>query len=315
MLKSLLKVSISFVFYAFCLATLAGYFGQLHMALELLSHFRLQYCYIALAFSILFVLRKDFTHLTIALCILTLNFAAVYPYYKTDPRISEEPVTVSTQAGLKILQINVQGGLNIQVPRTIKLIEETAPDIVGLSEITPNWRIVLNRQLKGYPYRVVEPRHGGIGFYSKVPLTDFEIKYTGKIKRPRILAHIKRNGYEDTLLVLAHTVIPISYGNMRNIELNAIANDIKEHKGPAIIFGDLNTTSWSYYFQKLLKETKSQDSQVGFGIVPTWSATRRPPLITIDHLLATADFNIMDRKTLKSVGSDHFPVLVKLAYK
>lgn len=304
---------ISIVFYTFVLVALLSYFGNLNFILELFSHFRLQYCYAAIVFAILFLLRKDFKHLTIALCLFTLNFSGIYPYYHPDKqRLAESTTTSEGKKELKVLQINVQGGQNTDVPRTIKLINRVAPDIVGLSEITPGWSTILDRDLKGYPYRVVEPHYGGIGLYSKYPLLDPRIKYTGRIKRPRILARI-RNHNEDTLFVLAHTVIPIRHGNLRNIELGVIADDIKKHPGPAIIFGDLNTTPWSHYFQKLLKDTGMIDSQVGFGIVPTWSAKRRPSMIPIDHLLATPYFKILDRKTLNSVGSDHYPVLVKLA--
>lgn len=292
-------------------ACLASYFGELNLLFELASHFRVQFCILFFFFTLIFIAGRKKIESTVSILFLIGNIALVYPYYQNSTTKIDG---ADSSSQLKILQLNCQGGLNSRFDRTIKLVNETKPDIVGLSEITPSWQTALDKGMQDFPHRIVEPHLGGIAIYSKLPLKDAQIKYTGKIKRPRITARIIKNN-QDTLVVLAHPVIPILYGNLRNEELAIISNEIKNYNGPAILFGDLNCTPFSHYFQKLLKETNLHDTELGFGIVPTWSARWFIKLFPIDHCLVSKQFETIDRKTYGSVGSDHYPVLVKLRVK
>ncbi|MCA9804280.1 MAG: hypothetical protein KC777_20060 [Cyanobacteria bacterium HKST-UBA02] len=44
-----------------------------------------------------------------------------------------------------------------------------------------------------------------------------------------------------------------------------------------------------------------------------WSVRWPVPLFPIDHLLASPDFSVVERRTLEPVGSDHLPVWVVLS--
>lgn len=306
--------------YAIGLISVAGFFGRVNWLFELASHFRLVYCYLFLALAILFLLIKRPGFLLGAALFFILNFSQVLPFYlpssttKTDlstANSKHEINRVNRVNRLRILQINVQGGLNSDFAKTIDLIDQTAPDIVGLSEITDTWKQVLDKRLKGYRYTLVQPKLGGVALYSKIPLIESQLKYTGKIKRPRIVAQM-RIADKPTMIVFAHPVIPILHGNLRNEELAAIGKELRDFDGASILFGDLNCTPWSCHFEELLKTANLQDSERGFGIVPTWSARWSIHLFPIDHCLVTREFRVVDRKVLKSVSSDHYPVLVDL---
>ena len=305
---------------------MVGFFGKISWLFELASHFRLVYCYLFLALAILFLLIKRPGFFLGAAAFFLLNFSQILPFYfpaspnssaaaedsppaKTGPK-KEKNKTKKNR--IRILQINVQGGMNSDFDRTIDLIDQTAPDIVGLSEITETWKQVLDRHLKGYRYKVIQPRLGGIALYSKIPLIEPQLKYIGKIKRPRVVTQIKIAD-KPVLVVFAHPVIPILHGNLRDQELAAIAKEIRDFgDGAAILIGDLNCTPWSSRFEELLAEANLQDSERGFGIVPTWSARWSIHLFPIDHCLVTKEFRVVNRKVLSSVNSDHYPVLVDL---
>jgi endonuclease/exonuclease/phosphatase (EEP) superfamily protein YafD len=83
-------------------------------------------------------------------------------------------------------------------------------------------------------------------------------------------------------------------------------------KGPVILFGDLNCSPWSYFFDKLLTEGDLSDSEQGFGAQASWCAWLIVPPIPIDHCLVSKNISVEARETLPEVGSDHLPVLVKL---
>lgn len=214
---------------------------------------------------------------------------------------------------LSVLQINVQGGLNSRVGDTIELIERTDPDLVGLTEITPTWAGTLSHRLKrGYPYRVVEPRLGGVAVFSKFPLEHGEVRYFAAIRRPRILAELNFEG-KALSIVFAHPVIPLPGRTLRDQELEVIGKECAERENPKILFGDLNTTCFSFYFGRLLAQSGLVDSEKGFGWQPSWSVRWPVPLFPIDHLLASPDCSVLERRTLEPVGSDHLPVWVVLS--
>ncbi|MGD9681983.1 MAG: endonuclease/exonuclease/phosphatase family protein [Candidatus Obscuribacterales bacterium] len=208
---------------------------------------------------------------------------------------------------------NVQGGLNSRVGKTVALIEKADPDLVGMTEITPTWADSLTRRLeKRYPYSVVEPRLGGVAIYSKLPLVHSEVRYFGAIRRPRILAELRFEG-KALSIVFAHPVIPLPGRTLRDQELELIGKECAERENPTILFGDLNTTCFSFYFGRLLAESGLLDSELGFGWQPSWSVRWPVPLFPIDHLLASPDFSVLERRTLEPVGSDHLPVWVVLS--
>lgn len=309
---------LGFFTYAIGLISVAGFFGRVNWLFELASHFRLVYCYLFLALAILFLLIKRPGFLLGAAIFFLLNFSQVLPFYfpssnktKTDLPTAIKKHRTNRVNKVRILQFNVQGGLNSDFDKTIDLIDQTAPDIVGISEITETWKQVLDKRLKGYRYKLVQPKLGGIALYSKIPLIESQLMYTGRIKRPRIVAQM-RIADQPTMIVFAHPVIPILHGNLRNEELAAIGKELRDFDGASILFGDLNCTPWSCHFEELLKTANLQDSERGFGIVPTWSARWSIHLFPIDHCLVTKEFIVVDRKVLKSVGSDHYPVLVDL---
>ena len=309
MLKWLLVIFLELILAACALVSVTGFLGELNILFEIFSHTRIILSFVLLVLStLLFLLRRKVATFVSA-GFLFLNLLLILPYYAPM-----EKSTLSDSTKLSILQINVQGGLNTDYKKTMDLVKTEKPHIVALTEITSGWSNYLDRALKDYPYRTVEPRLGGVAVYSKIPLIDSEVRYTGKIKRPRIVSKVKLDG-KETQLIFAHPVIPIIHKNLRNEELEIIGNEARNHEGPVIVFGDLNTTPWSCYFKKLLKDGGLSDSQMGFGIQPSWSVRWTWPLFPIDHLLVSNHFQILDRKTLKSVDSDHLPVLVSLQLK
>lgn len=309
-MNSFLKKLVLAIFFIFltlaCLVSVLGFVGNLNIYFELLSHTRIIQCMAFFILTVLSALLKRKIATMISIAFLLLNCWLVLNYYL--PTNNKSP---STSTKISILQLNVQGGLNSNFDKTIQLIDSKIPHIVALTEITPTWGKYLNRTLSSYPYRVVEPRLGGVAIYSKLPLIDAEVRHIGKIRRPRIVAKTK---VDNSLvkLIFAHPVIPTRHSGLRNKELEKIAEESKSYDGPVVVFGDLNTTPWSYYFHKLLAEGELRDSQPGFGIQPSWSDRWLLPLFPIDHLLVSKEFCVLERKTLNSIQSDHLPVFATI---
>ncbi len=289
-------------------ASIAGFFSSLCTPFELASHFRVVYVCVFLSTAIGFFCLRQRWAATVASALLVINLAPIA--YLNVP-ISSPSMT--SHDDLDVLQLNLQGGKNKNYKKTLALIEKTNPDLIGLSELTGTWAKVLETNLTKYPYRVVEPERGGVALFSKFPISNSEVKYSGRLKRPRVVAQVNAGGQMFDV-VLIHPVTPLKSRSMRNRERVEVANDARAFKNPGIVFGDMNTTPWSGAFAKLLQDGGLLDSERGFGFQPTWNCKMRISLLPIDHLLFTPQFALRERRVLGKVGSDHLPVFVKLAY-
>lgn len=159
---------------------------------------------------------------------------------------------------------------------------------------------------------MVEPSHGGIAIYSRLPLKQGEVRYLESIKRPRVYARAKVNHQWVTLLFV-HPVIPIVTYKFRNDDLAQFAKEAAAAGEPVVVFGDLNCTPWSHYFDLLKRDGKLRDTMGGFGIQPTWNAFWGLPILPIDHCLASEELTTIERRIGPKVGADHLPVFVELA--
>jgi endonuclease/exonuclease/phosphatase (EEP) superfamily protein YafD len=94
-----------------------------------------------------------------------------------------------------------------------------------------------------------------------------------------------------------------------------------------IVVGDLNTSPWSAEFMTLTKKTGLRDSQLGYGLQPSWpmllpyfGVNTQPNLLTqllqvpIDHVLVSEQIQVFSRHTGPFIGSDHLPVTVELGW-
>ena len=289
-------------FFILGVVSIVSFFGSLNPYLELLSHARHVYFLLFILTTISFIILRQKIMTLISACFLLIHACFVVPYYfPVDKTVHPQRTKIS------FLQLNVQGGLNSSFDTTLKLIHKTDPDVVVLTEVTATWVEQLNKKLKSYPFRIAEPRFGGVALYSRTRLFEPEIKYFDKIKRPRIVTHIKIDKV-PIRVIFAHPVIPLKYEDLRNQELEILAKEVIGFNGPVVLLGDLNTTPWSIYFQKLLNDTCLIDSEIGFGIHPTWSSRWLTPVFPIDHFLVSKHFKVIDRKVLPGIKSDHLPV-------
>lgn len=293
--------------------SILGFFGASNDVFELFSHLRFLYFLALLFVAIMLISCRNKMWTAIALIFCCLNTAAIVPLYMPVDKGSHNKK-------ISILQLNLWGGKNRKYKDVIDLIEKSDADVVGVSEVTQTWEQKLLRELSAkYPFHiahdsVLEPRYGGVALFSKYKLDNAKTIQFPSSMRTRIEADINFPD-QKAHIVLCHPKVPKPGTTFRNDELDAIAESISAQSQPCIMIGDLNCTPFSPIFDKLLAKSRLLDSERGFGIQPTWSLHWPVPLFPIDHLLHTSEFSTTNRQLLKSVGSDHKPVLVELSYE
>ncbi|MBX2859801.1 MAG: endonuclease/exonuclease/phosphatase family protein [Vampirovibrio sp.] len=284
---------------------------------DLASHFLPQYTLFMLLAGVIMLLYQNIAGVMIVIPFLVWNLINVAPYYipVSMPLSLAEAKTLPKS--LKVLQANVLY-VSDKPQAALQLIEETKPDIAALQELTTPVAEILPQLTSTYPYQLSFPREDafGIAVVSRYPLTDVKITPLGKLKLPMLIATVTVKG-QPVSLVVAHPIPPTSQSNYedRNLYLKALGNMIDQEQQNMVLMGDLNNTPWTPSFHQLLEETGLHDSQMGFGVQPSWPSDGPFLQIPIDHVLVSQGVQIDSRRTVKISGSDHLAVVAELGFQ
>ncbi len=291
-----------------CLATLGGFLGRWSWFLDLFSHFRVQYAVGLLLLSLIWLLSGHFRTGGALLAFASINAAVVLPLYLPSKQAKAEGPTLRAM----LLNVNTYHG-NPQ--RVLQVIRQIDPDVLVLEEVNEVWLEFLQALQTSHPHSCVEPEDNnfGIALLSKLPLQESRIRRIGRAGVPTVVAVLDTPA-GPLQIIGTHPVPPIgpTPSAMRNDQLDRLADHVSSDM-PSMILGDLNTTPWNYYFQRLLRRTGFQDSLQGWGVQPTWP-TAGPLLgIPLDHCLHSPEVLILRREVGPYAGSDHYPVIIEFA--
>lgn len=313
--KTILDVSVLSLPISLLVASILGFLPQ--WPLELLAHFRWQYVFIAVALLVISILlklhRKSVGQKAQLLLLITLGFNALLVgslYWGKEPPSKQS-------AELTVLFSNVYYRNN-NTQRLLPIIKEENPDVVALAEVTDQTFASFSAELKEtYPYAFQkrEKRFFGVAVFSKHPPQNGEvIRYYSENSLPSLQIDIVVNE-EPVRVVVTHPYPPVAQwgAELRNEQLMGLANTIKDSRLPVVVVGDFNMTPWSSDFQKILQRSDLKNTMVGAGFQPSWPTWLPTFLrIPIDHALVSPEIEVVDRQVLRSVGSDHRPILIKV---
>jgi endonuclease/exonuclease/phosphatase (EEP) superfamily protein YafD len=307
------------LFTLFASSAIAGFLSRYNWICELCCNFYVHYAIVFLLLAGLFFLMRSRIGCAFALAFFAICSCQFVPLF-----ISPVPAQRSEQANqnrLRLLYMNVNCA-NSEYGRAFKVIHDSDPDIVAVSEVTQDWANQLHSALPEYKFGRVFPRPDafGIALLSRIPIEKADVVYWGPAGVPSILSHMKYNGTAVTILA-THPVPPVSarlFGR-RNQQLVLIPDSADKFDSSLIVLGDLNATSWSYWFQQFQSRLKLHDTRRGFGVQQTWPVTDAPSVfnliwITLDHALVSEDWTTINRRVGPPTGSDHLPVYVELTH-
>ncbi len=278
-----------------------------HFAVQLFTHFRLQYLGAGLALVVAFTLLREPRYALAMALVAALNASVVLPWYLDKP-------AAGNGDELRVLVANILSD-NDEHEKLLALIEAEQPDLVCLLEVSPRWAESLRRLDAKYPHRIVEPRAGnfGIAMYTKHAVVAAAVIDSAPLDLPTIVATLDISG-RAVQVVATHPTIPLGKANYeaRNMQLDGIARLLQEGHGPRILVGDLNATMWDMKYRSLENRTWLRNVRRGFGVRPSWPMFLPIALIPIDHILVSDDFGVRDVRTGPRIGSDHLPLVATL---
>ncbi len=276
-------------------------------AVQLFTHFRLQYFIAAALLVVAFIMLRERRYAVLLFATAFINGAHVLPWYLDEPYATDG-------RELKLLQANVLFS-NTEFDRFFALLDSEQPDVVVLHEVSPAWAEELRRLEGTYPHRVVEAREGsfGIAVLARYPMTATATVASEPLGFPTVVTTLAPGG-RQLQIVATHPMIPVGARNFgsRNTQLATVGDLLRRYSGPRVLAGDLNTSMWDLNYKALEARTGLRNVRRGFGVAPSWPTFLPFAMIPIDHVLVSGDVGVSDVRTGPRIGSDHLPLLVTL---
>jgi endonuclease/exonuclease/phosphatase (EEP) superfamily protein YafD len=314
------------------IATLLGFWGNVWWLFGMLDHPRPQYSLILLIALLVGILSRQPWRVkawSLGWVIpLAMNLWLLLPLFvhPVEAIAHASPENHRRSEHLTILHMTLDHS-NPNVERAIEYIKRQKPDILSLLEVTPRTFPRFQAALSDYQVVIAEPRRrsqGSAWLVSRHPSQPIQIQnaeilnFPSNSDRPMLKATVSYGGTAIDLLCF-QAVRPRSGETfeLQQAEFNALATwsrkPLQTDEPNLIVIGDFNSTPWAVMFRKLLHDSNLVNSQVGFGLQPSWNANLPTTLqIPINHCLHRNSIVTIGRTIGPDIGSDHLPLFVEL---
>lgn len=290
--------------------TVVSGLGSFHWLAELLTHFRVQAA-IAGAALALFCAALGMRVVTAGVCALTLLHLLPVLLYL----VPAESPDLDGLPRLRVLQLNVHTS-NQQHAAVEQLVRDLRPDVLALIEVNQRWLDALSGLHTHYPHRIERPQEDnfGIALFSRFPIDDLRLL---PLQHERIYMITGRFslGATPVTVALAHLVPPSSaaWAALRNRQLEMLSQLTSgDSVTETLLLGDLNTTPWSPFHERLERTSGLRNGARGLGLYASWPAGFLPLRIPLDHFLLSPGLQVASLELGPEVGSDHLPLLLEI---
>ena len=203
----------------------------------------------------------------------------------------------------------------------LEQVHKKKPDLLLTLETDKHWEQELSTLEEEYPFSVKIPKDNlyGMHLYSRLELQEVEVKYIISEDIPSIHAFVKLRNGERVKIHCLHPKPPSptedETSTNRDAELLIVGKDADADKHSVMVFGDLNDVAWSRTTRLFQKISGLLDPRIGRGFYNTFHASYPIFRWPLDHIFHTNDFTLIELTRLPNIGSDHFPMYIKLNYE
>ncbi len=294
---------------AAALLTVVAFFGRWWWGFDVVSSFRPQYLAVLAASGLALGAVASWPVGLALLLAAVPNLAVVVPLY-----LASGPAAAPDAPTLEIVSFNVQAS-NRQKAEIMAWVHEEDADLAFIIESSFEWEDAAERA--GIPYTIAERVPIGRVFGLTLLVRDgVEVESRQLLVGDRGAVEVTTRLGDTPVSVLAiHPRSPVSKAraDKRNQYLQLVTTWARDQEGPVVVIGDFNATPWSSSFRRLTAGARLRNSQVGYGLQPSFPSGWGPLMIPIDHALHSPELAIVDRRTGPALGSDHRPLIVSVA--
>lgn len=198
----------------------------------------------------------------------------------------------------------------------LKLVQENHPDVILAVETDAWWDDQLRGLDHDYPFSIKHPQENffGMHLFSRLELEPPDLRFLVDEDVPSIRVLIKLRSGNSVEFFGVHPRPPEPHqdADERDAELLIVGREAQECQRPAIVAGDLNDVAWSDTTSLFRRISGMLDPRRGRGMFSTFHASYPMFRWPLDHVFHDQRFTLVKLKRLRTIGSDHFPVLVEL---
>jgi len=263
--------------------------------------------------------------------IALLSLAAFWQFWHVAKYTSVWPKEVpianlEAETDLKILVVNLQID-NKRTKEAVAMLREQDSDVLLLMELDEAWSEALEPLTIDYPHRCEEVRDEGlgIGLWSKLPLSNAEVRHLVSERRASIFAEIEMKDGRSFNFIGLHPTPPglqdstpggRRYSRVRDAELILVAREVGEKPDEAwVVAGDFNDVAWSHTSRLFSRLSGLKDPRVGRGLYNSYHADYPLFRFPIDQTFFSDGFELKKLGRLRTPGSDHFAISTEVSLK
>jgi endonuclease/exonuclease/phosphatase (EEP) superfamily protein YafD len=205
--------------------------------------------------------------------------------------------------------------------RLLQMVEDYQPDVVVTLESDTIWEKALQPLETTFPYTVKVPLSNtyGMHLYSRLPLRQQEVMYLLEPDIPSIRAEVRLQSGEWIQLYVVHPRPPVpgesDDSKERDAEIVLIGKMAKKQQEGVVVAGDFNDVAWSPTTRLFQEVSGLLDPRIGRGFFNTFHANVPIFRWPLDHVFHSNHFRLQEMQRLPGIGSDHFPILIRLSYE
>jgi endonuclease/exonuclease/phosphatase (EEP) superfamily protein YafD len=192
------------------------------------------------------------------------------------------------------------------------------PDLILAVETDHWWDEQLSVLERDYPFAIKHPLANtyGLHLFSRLELRSPEVRFLLEDDVPsmRTSVRLRSGDWIDFYGIHPRPPKPRQDTEERDAEILLVGKEVKANGRPAIVAGDLNDVAWSNTTRLFQRISGTLDPRVGRGMFNTVHASHPLARYPLDHVFHTREFTLVELRRLRRTGSDHFPILVELAY-
>ena len=265
------------------------------------------------------------THRTAAWIIIAITSAGiVYQLWWIWPYTRLHAKEVKSASGvpgerLRIMSANILM-TNRRAGDLLQIVARERPDVLVTLETDPWWERQLETLEPDYPHTLKCPLENlyGMHLYSRLPLEDAKIQFLVEDEIPSMHLLLVLPSGRRVELHCVHPAPPSPTENPtsreRDAELVMVGRSVVDSEYPVIVCGDLNDVAWSKTTRLFRKVSELLDPRIGRGMYNTFHAQHFFMRWPVDHMFHSKHFSVVQLERLGGCGSDHFPMLIELAW-
>lgn len=307
------------------IATLIPFIRNDYWVFRIFEYPRLQkwtlICITLLAYALLTDFQTWYQWAFLAVLVANLAYLSyqIYPFLPIANLQMQKAGPVAPERTFSLMISNVLQ-YNEETDRLLALIKSCKPNLLVLSETSHAWAKAMEAIHEDYPYRAAKVLDNtyGLMLFSQLEIVESEIHFLVEDEIPSIFAQVKIPSGDLFQLYCIHPTPPVPGENIRSTERDKeillVGKLAKKSPLPVIVSGDLNDVAWSYTNQLFQNTSGLLDPRRGRGFFNTFHAHHFFLRYPLDHIFCSAHFQLVEIERLPDIGSDHFPMWVKLAY-